>query len=59
MIRRHMGSCFAQFETSARGRPSNAVVTTRGIRTKIEIDPARPRIIKTEPGVGYRLADAT
>lgn len=34
-------------------------VTTRGIRTKIEIDPARPRIIKTEPGVGYRLADAT
>jgi two-component system KDP operon response regulator KdpE len=32
-------------------------VTARGLRTKIEIDPARPTIVKTEPGVGYRLAD--
>jgi len=34
-------------------------VTTRGLRTKIELDPSRPRIIKTEPGVGYRSADPT
>lgn len=34
-------------------------VTARGLRTKIEQDPARPRVLKTEPAVGYRLADAS
>lgn len=34
-------------------------VTMRGLRTKIEPDPGRPSVIKTEPGVGYRLADAS
>jgi two-component system, OmpR family, KDP operon response regulator KdpE len=32
-------------------------VTMRGLRMKIEPDASRPTIIKTEPGVGYRLAD--
>ena len=28
------------------------------LRRKIEAEPARPRFLLTEPGVGYRLADA-
>ena len=27
------------------------------LRRKLEADPARPRYLLTEPGVGYRLAD--
>jgi two-component system KDP operon response regulator KdpE len=29
------------------------------IRAKLELDPARPQYLITEPGVGYRLRDAT
>jgi two-component system KDP operon response regulator KdpE len=27
------------------------------LRRKIEADPARPRFLQTEPGVGYRMAE--
>ena len=30
-------------------------VTMRGLRMKLEIDPATPTILRNEPGVGYRL----
>jgi two-component system, OmpR family, KDP operon response regulator KdpE len=29
------------------------------LRRKIELEPARPRLLQTEPGVGYRLREAT
>ncbi len=28
------------------------------LRAKLEVDPADPRLLLTEPGVGYRLAEA-
>ena len=34
-------------------------VIARELRKKIKVRPARPRIIKTEPAIGYRLADPT
>jgi two-component system KDP operon response regulator KdpE len=30
-------------------------VHVASLRKKLEADPSRPRIIKTEPGVGYRV----
>lgn len=30
-------------------------VAARGIRRKLELDPARPKLLRNEPGVGYRL----
>ena len=32
-------------------------VNVSNLRRKLEPDPARPRFIQTEPGVGYRLRD--
>ena len=29
------------------------------LRQKIEIDPGEPHVIITEPGIGYRIAEAT
>jgi two-component system KDP operon response regulator KdpE len=29
------------------------------LRRKIEGEPARPRLLQTEPGVGYRMRDVT
>lgn len=33
-------------------------VTTRGLRMKLEADPARPQLIRNEPGIGYRLCES-
>jgi two-component system KDP operon response regulator KdpE len=37
-------------------QPHYLRVFTAQLRRKLEADPARPRYILTEPGVGYRLA---
>ena len=37
--------------------PHHVRVHMASLRKKIEPDPARPRLIRTEPGVGYRLRD--
>jgi two-component system KDP operon response regulator KdpE len=31
-------------------------VAARGIRRKLEADPATPMLLRNEPGVGYRLS---
>jgi two-component system KDP operon response regulator KdpE len=33
-------------------------VAIRALRLKIEADPAHPRLIRNEPGIGYRLMEA-
>jgi two-component system KDP operon response regulator KdpE len=35
----------------------NLRVTMAQLRRKIEVDPSRPKLVITEPGVGYRLID--
>lgn len=32
-------------------------VAIRGLRLKLEVDPAQPALIRNEPGIGYRLID--
>jgi two-component system KDP operon response regulator KdpE len=36
-------------------QPTYLRVYMAGLRKKLEPDPARPRLLMTEPGVGYRL----
>ena len=38
-------------------RPHYLRIYMRALRTKIEDDPAQPRWLLTEIGVGYRFAD--
>jgi two-component system KDP operon response regulator KdpE len=41
-----------------RGGPSHYIrVCMANLRHKLEAEPARPRYLLTEPGVGYRLVD--
>ncbi len=39
------------------GQAHHVRVHMAELRKKIEVDPARPRLLTTEPGVGYRLRD--
>jgi DNA-binding response OmpR family regulator len=45
----------ADFDGSARTIDAHV----RNLRTKIEVDPARPRFVRTVFGAGYRLGDAS
>jgi two-component system KDP operon response regulator KdpE len=40
------------------GETHNLRVFMAALRRKVEEDPARPRLLLTEPGVGYRMKDA-
>jgi two-component system, OmpR family, KDP operon response regulator KdpE len=44
---------------SAAAQPHYVRVFMAELRKKLEPDPSRPRLLLTEPGVGYRLADPT
>lgn len=60
---RHPGRAFSREELMSEvwgwdfGDLSTVTVHVRRLRAKIEHDPARPRLIQTVWGVGYRLAD--
>jgi two-component system KDP operon response regulator KdpE len=43
---------------NAASQPHYVRVYMAELRKKLEDDPSRPRLLLTEPGVGYRLADA-
>jgi two-component system KDP operon response regulator KdpE len=43
---------------NAASQPHYVRVYMAELRKKLEADPSRPRLLLTEPGVGYRLADA-
>jgi len=39
------------------GTPESVRLLVHQIRHRLERDPVRPKYLKTEPGVGYRLED--
>ena len=58
----HPGVAYGRYDLLDRIGDGDSVVTdrtidvhVRNLRKKLEPDPARPRLLLTEPGIGYRL----
>jgi two-component system KDP operon response regulator KdpE len=51
----HQQLVYAVWGTSYEADAHLLRVNISNLRHKVEVDPARPRFIVTEPGVGYRL----
>jgi two-component system KDP operon response regulator KdpE len=65
LLARHAGKVLTHAQILREVWGPNAAAQTHYVRVfmaelrrKIEADPSRPRLLLTEPGVGYRLADA-
>ena len=63
-LARHLGMVVTQDQLIREVWGPDRVTDTRGLRSyvkmlrqKLEVDPTRPRLLITEPGVGYRLLD--
>jgi len=63
-LARHLGMVVTQDQLIREVWGPDRVTDTRGLRSyvkmlrqKLEVDPSRPRLLVTEPGVGYRLLD--
>ncbi len=61
-LARHLGMVVTQDQLIREVWGPDRVTDTRGLRSyvktlrqKLEVDPSRPRLLVTEPGVGYRL----
>jgi two-component system KDP operon response regulator KdpE len=64
LLVRHAGKVVTQRQLltevwgpGAAGSPHYLRVQMHGLRHKLEREPARPRYLVTEPGVGYRLKE--
>ena len=56
MFVQHLRKATTSFSYSSDGDPQQYLrVHVANLRRKIESDPIRPRLIVTEPGVGYRF----
>jgi two-component system, OmpR family, KDP operon response regulator KdpE len=51
----HRTLLYAVWGPNALDQPEHLRVLTASLRKKIEVDPAQPKYIKTEPWVGYRF----
>jgi len=59
LVLTHRAILKAIWGPNAVDQPEHLRVLMAQLRKKIEIDPARPRYLLTEPWVGYRFADTT